>query len=184
MNTAVIATRAIAGACLGLLVLCHPAATWQAQQAPPAPTISVSVKEVMLAVTVTDEKGKFVTDLAKEDFRILDEGKPQKVRSLSHDPRQPTVIGFLVDSSSNTARYWETVKEVIKQMIWSLLLDDRNYTGYLISYGNTASLLANTTWDGDKLTDAIDRIKTGGGAALFDAVRRACLDRDLIPGEP
>ena len=138
----------------------------------------------MLAVTVTDDKGKFVTGLEKKDFRILDEGRPQKILSLSHDPRQPTVIGFLVDTSSGIATRWATVKEVVKQMIWTLLLDDRNYTGYLISFGNTADLLVNTTSDADKLTDQIDRIKPGGGAALLDAVRRACVDRQLIPGEP
>jgi hypothetical protein len=166
-------------------LLCHPANPRQApQQAPPA-TISVSVKEVVLAVTVTDDKGKFVSDLEQKDFRILDEGKPQKIVSFSHDPRQPTVIGFLVDTSSQNAIHWVTFKEIIKQMIWSLLQDDKNYTGYVISYGNTAAeLVANTTWDADKLTSELDRIKPSGGSALFDAVRLACVDRELIPGEP
>ena len=166
------------------LLLPRPAAPWQVPQQAPA-TISVSVREVVLAVTVTDDKGKFVRDLSQKDFRILDEGKPQKIVSFSHDPRQPTVIGFLVDASSQSVAHWATFQETIKPMIWGLLQDDRNYTGYLISYGNSAAkLVANTTWDGDKLASELDRIKPSGGSALFDAVRLACLDRELIPGEP
>jgi VWFA-related protein len=143
------------------------------------------VREVVLAVTVTDEKGKFVSDLEQKDFRILDEGKPQKIASFSHNPRQPTVIGFLVDAGSESVVHWATFRETIKQMVWALLQDDRNYTGYLISYGNSAAqLVANTTWDGDKLSNELDRIKPSGGSALFDAIRLACVDRRLIPGEP
>jgi len=37
--------------------------------------IRVSVNEVIVPVTVTDDKGRFVSDLQKKDFHIFDEGK-------------------------------------------------------------------------------------------------------------
>src|ERR1035441_8167222 len=36
-----------------------------------------SATEVIVPVTVTDDKGRFVSNLVKKDFRVLDEGKPQ-----------------------------------------------------------------------------------------------------------
>ena len=62
--------------------------------------IKVSVTDVIVPVSVTDDKGRFVTNLTKEDFRIFDEGREQKITYFSHDQSLPIVIGFLVDQSS------------------------------------------------------------------------------------
>lgn len=165
----------------------QPPAQSPAQQRPQettVPTIRVQHAEVILPVTVTDDKGRFIANLEQKDFRILDEGRAQRITFFSHDPRQPTVIGFLVDMSANSIIHWKDYKEAVKEMVWGLLPNDKNYTGYLISFSNTAELVVNTTWDPDKLTAQVDRMRPSGGAALFDAVKRACTDRQLIPGEP
>ena len=187
--------RATAIVCAGGLLLSMAGSPQQAQQSqppaqPPAqqqtavPTIRATVTEVILPVTVTDNRGQFISNLDQKDFRILDEGRVQRIKFFSHDPKQPTVIGFLVDMSNNSTIHWQNYKDAVKEMVWGLLPNDKNYTGYLISFSNTAELLVNTTWDPDKLTTQVDRMRPGGGAALFDAIKRACTDRALIPGEP
>ncbi len=127
----------------------------------------------MVPVTVTDDKGKFVSNLEARDFRVLDEGKPQRIEFFSHNERQPVVIGFLVDLSNNSRIHWKTYAEQIKELIWNLLPGDQRYSGYLISYSNDAELAVNTTWDGEKLSAKVDKMKPGGGAALFDAIPAA-----------
>ena len=162
-------------------------ATPPAQQQPPPQVFKAGVNEVILAITVTDDKGRFVSNLEQKDFRIQDEGRTQKITYFYHDrpdARQQTVIGFLVDMSSSSSSHWSKFQEATKEMIWGLLPNDKNFTGYLISYGTTAELLVNTTWDPDKLTEKVDRMKPGGGAALYNAIHMACTDRTLIPGEP
>lgn len=157
------------------------------EQAPPeqpATRIAVSVNEVIVPVTVTDDKGKFVSNLEARDFRILDEGKPQRIRFFSHDQRQPVVVGFLIDLSNSMRIHWKTYQDAIKELIWALLPGDKKFTGYLISYSNDAELVVDTTWDGEKLTDQVSRMKPGGGAALFDALYTACANRSLVEGEP
>src|ERR1022692_4851625 len=62
--------------------------------------IKVSVNEVIVPVTVTDEKGRFVSNLTRDDFKIFDENKEQKIDFFSHEPSQPIVIGFLIDTSN------------------------------------------------------------------------------------
>ena len=172
---------------LGGLWLCLPVAPQKPQQTPPdqpAARITVSVNEVIVPVTVTDEKGRFVSNLVQKDFRILDEGRPQNIRFFSHDQSQPIVVGFLIDLSNSTRTHWGTYKDAIKELIWGLLPGDKRYTGYLITYSNEAEVAVNTTTDGDKLTERVEKVKPGGGAALYDAIYMACTKRDIVVGEP
>jgi VWFA-related protein len=144
-------------------------------------------EEVILPVTVTDQKGRYLSNLEEKDFRIQDEGRTQKTTFFYHDApgtRQHTVIGFLVDLSSSNRSHWDKFQDAIKQLIEGLMPYDPNYTGYLIGYSNTAELKVNTTYDPDKLTDAVDRMKPGGGSSLYNAIYKACTDRTLVPGEP
>jgi len=140
--------------------------------------------EVIVPVTVTDLKGKYVSDLEAKDFRILDEGRPQKIRFFSHDPNQPIVIGFLLDTSSNMRIHWKTFQEAVLELVWGLIPGKPLFSGYLITYGNQAELAVNTTTDSDKIADKIRMVKPAGTSALYDAIYRACTDRKLVPGEP
>ena len=87
------------------------------QQAKPAqpqdqiPNIVVSSLEVVVPVTVTDDKGNFVSNLEAKDFRVLDEGRPQRIEFFSHNERQPVVVGFLVDLSNSSRIHWKTYQE-------------------------------------------------------------------------
>ena len=54
--------------------------------------IKVSVTDVIVPVSVTDDKGRFVTNLTKDDFHIFDEGREQKITYFSHDQSLPIVI--------------------------------------------------------------------------------------------
>ena len=54
------------------------------QSAPPqTPTFKVQVDYVEVDVLVTDQQGRFVPDLTKEDFRVFEDGKPQSVSTFS-----------------------------------------------------------------------------------------------------
>src|SRR6202140_2719916 len=161
---------------------CVPAIPQQAE--PPNTRIQVQVNEVIVPVTVSDDKGRFVSNLAAQDFRVLDEGKPQRIQFFSHSEKQPIVVGFLLDMSNNTRIHWKRYQESVMELVWNLLPGDKRYSGYLISYGNDAELRVNTTTDSDKVVDQIRRMKPGGGAALFDAIYLACTKRELVKGEP
>ena len=161
----------------------------QAGQQPPAlqdsgVKIITNPTEVIVPVTVTDYRGKFVSNLEANDFRILDDGRPQKIKFFSHDPKQPVVVGFLLDMSNSTKIHWKTFQDAIMEMVWALLPGDPSYTGYLITSSNTAELAVNTTQDSEKITDKIRILHPGGSSSLFDGIYRACTDRKLIPGEP
>ncbi len=163
-----------------MLLLTGPAAPQQQQ-----PTnIKVQVNEVIVPVTVTDDRGRFVEDLEARDFHVFDQGQEQRIEFFSRDRNQPVVVGFLLDMSNNTRLHWKTFQEAAMELVWNLLPGDKKYTGYLITYSNDAELQVNTTTDSDKIADKIRKIKPGGGAALYDAIYMACTTRELVKGEP
>jgi Ca-activated chloride channel family protein len=159
-------------------------ATAAVPQQPPDNKIRVQVNEVIVPVTVTDDKNRFVSNLEPGDFRVFDQGKEQKIRFFSRDRSQPVVAGFLLDMSNNTRLHWKTYQDAAIELVLNLLPGDKKFSGYLISYGNEAELLVNTIHDSEKIVEKIRKMKPGGGAALYDAIYLACATRKLIEGEP
>src|SRR5688572_27370527 len=77
-------------------------------------TFRAGVELVSFGVTVTDRRGNFITDLAPEDFTIVEGGEPQALRlfargdqtvgTLGSDPeadRQELHVGLLFDTSGS-----------------------------------------------------------------------------------
>lgn len=146
--------------------------------------IRVSVNEVIVPVTVTDDKGRFVSNLELSDFHLFDEGKEQTIGFFSHQQSQPIVIGFLIDQSNGMKIHWEKYKEAATELMLHLLPGDKKYSGYLITYSNEAELVVDTSSDSEKMVDKMRKLKPGGGASLFDAVYMACTSRRTVEGEP
>lgn len=161
-----------------------PAANPQAGAPDPTDTIRVDVNEVIVPVTVTDDKGRFVSNLEKKDFEILDKGKPQTIRFFSRERSQPVVSGLLLDLSNSSRSQWKNFQTAATELALTLLPEKGKFSGYLIGYGNTAELMVNTTSDPEPVVSKIRGLKPGGGAALFDAIYMACTNRALVPGEP
>jgi VWFA-related protein len=146
--------------------------------------IKVSVNEVIVPITVTDDKGRFVSNLTKSDFHIFDEGKEQTIDFFSHEQSQPIVIGFLIDTSNGMKIHWDKYKEAATELMLNLLPGEKKYSGYLITYGNEPELVADTSSDSEKMVEKMRKIKPAGGSALFDAIYMACTSRKTVKGEP
>ncbi len=147
-------------------------------------SIRVSVNEVIVPVTVTDEKGRFVSDLSEKDFQIFEDNKPQEIRYFTRERSQPVVIGFLVDMSNASKIHWKNFQDASIELIQTLLPGDPKYSGYLIDYAGDAEVSVNTTDDPEPMVEKIRKLKPGGGSAMYDAVYLACTSRKLVTGEP
>ena len=166
----------------------QPAAGPQSQTEQPQPetggAIRVEVNEVIVPVTVTDDKGRFISNLEKKDFEILDEGKPQTINFFSRERSQPVVAGFLIDLSNSSRAQWKNFQTAATELVLTLLPGKDKFSGYMIGYGNKAELMVNTTSDPEDMVAKLRDLKPGGGAALYDAIYMACTNRTLITGEP
>ncbi len=182
----------------GLVLLSFCAVALAQTQAPATPTpaaqkpeeepapIRVTVNEVIVPVTVTDFKGRFISNLDKSNFRIYEDGKEQKVEYFSREHNQPVVVGFVLDTSSASRIHWKNFQETAKEMAWALLSDDKEkkYAGFLVTYSTEAELAVNTTREPEPIVEKIDKLKPGGGSALYDAIIMAINKHHVIPGEP
>ncbi|MGC2106485.1 MAG: hypothetical protein WA647_15430, partial [Candidatus Acidiferrum sp.] len=75
---------------LALLLLGLAAIATSAQNAPQPPPITVSTRLVQVGVIVRDKNGP-VADLTKDDFVVLDRGKPQKISVFTVESSEPAV---------------------------------------------------------------------------------------------
>ncbi|HEY7333871.1 MAG TPA: VWA domain-containing protein [Bryobacteraceae bacterium] len=148
------------------------------------PSIKVQVNDVIVPVTVTDAKGRFVTNLDRDDFHIFDQGKEQIIRYFNRERNQPVVVGFLMDLSNTSKSQWKSYETAAEDLVYALLREDGKSSGYLIGYSNQAEVMVDTTTDPDIIADKLRKIKPGGGAALYDAIYMACTSRKLVKGEP
>jgi VWFA-related protein len=146
--------------------------------------IQVQVNEVIVPVTVTDEKGRFVSNLEQSDFKIMEQGKEQTIRFFSRERNQPVVVGFLMDLSNSSRIQWKNYQDAAMDLVLTLLPGDKKFAGYLIGYANEAELMVNTTTDPQPIVDRLRKLKPGGGSALYDAIYDACTNRKLVQGEP
>jgi VWFA-related protein len=147
-------------------------------------SIRVTVNEVIVPVTVTDDKGRFVSDLDEKDFHIFEENKPQTIRYFTRERSQPVVVGFLLDLSSASRIHWKNYQDALIELIQNLLTGDPKYSGYLVDYAQDAEVAVNTTSDPEPLVDKVRMLKPGGGSALYDAIYLACTSHKLVHGEP
>jgi Ca-activated chloride channel homolog len=161
------------------------APTYKEKPAPDGSTaFRTQVNEVIVPVTVTDDKGRFVSDLTQKDFQIFEDNKQQNIQFFTRERNQPVVMGFLVDLSSGSTVHWKNYQAATEELIENLLTGDPLHSGYLIPYAQTAEVAVDTTSDPEALVAKIRKLHTGGGSALFDAIYLACTSRKLVHGEP
>jgi Ca-activated chloride channel homolog len=180
------------GRCLAAFALCLTLGAQTATPPPkaaaaPAPVdkpFTTQITEVIVPVTVTDEKGRFVSNLDAKDFKIFDQGVEQRIQFFTREQKQPVVIGFLMDLSNASKIHWKAYSESAQELVSALMPNDPRYSGYLISYSTEAEVAVNTTSDPEKLLERLRKLKPGGGAALYDAIYTACTNRKLVKGEP
>src|ERR1700691_1407849 len=64
-------------------------------------TIKVDVNVVNILASVRDKKGFLMPHLDKQDFNILEDGKPQTIKYFTRETDLPLTIGMLVDTSGS-----------------------------------------------------------------------------------
>jgi VWFA-related protein len=76
--------RRLVVASVGVVWLLMAPGTETRPQSAPAVTFQAEITYVDLDVTVTDQQGNLVSNLARDDFEVFEDGKPQKVEMFSY----------------------------------------------------------------------------------------------------
>ncbi len=85
---------------------------------PGAASFRSDVNEVIVPVTVTDDKGRFVSNLEKKRLPgSSTKGKPQNIEFFSRERAQPVVAGFLLDlSNSSRTQAWKHFQDAATEL--------------------------------------------------------------------
>lgn len=126
------------------LIVCALAAVgFAAAQSPQAPQFRSTADVVPLFVTATGKDGRLVTDLTREDFQVLDNGKAQAVTQFDNTP-QPIRLIALVDISGSMVGNMPLLRAANQELMRHLGPRDLMRLG---TFGNEISISPEFTRD-------------------------------------
>ena len=157
---------------------------------PPPITVDVNVVNVLAAVR--DKHNGLVTTLSKDDFTLLEDGKPQTIKYFTKETDLPLTIGLLIDVSASQRNLIEIERSAASQFFSSVL--HKKDEAFLISFGEEAELLQDYTQSPRLLNEGLNHLRVssgvGGlhpgpvptasqprGTVLYDAVYLAAKDK-------
>jgi len=139
------------------------------QKAPP--NIRVRTVLVNTPVTVRNGKGEMVHNLEESDFRITDNGVPQKIMhfNMGGDPISLVVV---VETSERVGPILPQIRKcgiLISQTVTGLTGE-----GAVVGFDDEVKTLLDFTSSGDAMDKTMSRLEEGSnGSKLFDAMSKA-----------
>jgi len=144
-------------------------------------TIRSEVTRVNMLFTVTDKKGRFVTDLTRDDFTVAENKKPQPILEFTAESDLPLRLAILVDTSGSITDRFKFQQEAANNFIHNVMRPQDK--AIIVAFDSSAELVADLTSDIGTLENAVHNLRAGGGTALYDAIYFACKER-LIKDQP
>jgi len=128
----------------------------------PVETLKVNVEVVQLFFNVKDKHGALIPNLAKENFDILEDGKPQTIKYFKAESDLPLTLGILIDSSGSQQRVLDMEKEVGASFLENIIRPKDE--AFVISFDVDVDLLQDFTNSVSRLRHALNeaKINTGG----------------------
>src|SRR5215217_7526719 len=126
--------------------------------------ITLDVNRVNMLFTVSDKKGRFVTDLKKEDFEISEEKKKQSIVEFVAETDLPLRLAVLIDTSNSIRERFRFQQEAAVEFINSVMRPQDK--AVVVSFDTGPELVADLTADTSLLGKAIRDLRPGGGTAL------------------
>ncbi|MBI3404321.1 MAG: VWA domain-containing protein [Acidobacteria bacterium] len=146
----------------------------QPQQGPPQkelkekPQIRVRVDLVHTPVTVRDDKGEIVYDLAQKDFRVFDNGVLQNIENFDLGG-EPISAVLVLEASSRVEPLMAAVRKT--GIIFTQTVLGPSGESAVISYDDTINSLLPLTSNQDQIEKIVSTFRMGtGGARLYDAI--------------
>jgi VWFA-related protein len=141
--------------------------------------IKVRPNEVNVVFTVTDKHGRRITDLKRNDFRVLDDNKPpDEIRSFHAESNLPLQVGLLIDASNSVRDRFKFEQESAIEFL-NQTIQPRKDQAFVVGFDVTPEVTQDFTDNSELLAHGVHALRPGGGTALYDALYYACRDKLL-----
>jgi VWFA-related protein len=148
---------------------------------PQGPTFSIRkrVDEVNVLFIATNKRGKFVRDLNQSDFSILDDHKPpQTIVNFKRETDLPLHLALLIDVSGSVHSRF-----AFEQNAATDFLEKAIRVGFdkalVVGFNQQSQITQDFTDNVQSLSGGIQRMRNGGGTALYDAIYKVCQEKFL-----
>jgi VWFA-related protein len=132
--------------------------------------VVVDVVQVPLLVSVADNRGRLITTLKKEDFRIYEDDRLQTIDTFASETNLPLSIALLIDSSGSVIDKLRFEQDAATDFFFNTLKRGKD-RGIVIEFNSVARDLTDGFTDNlENLAEALKKIKAGGSTAIHDAV--------------
>jgi Ca-activated chloride channel family protein len=148
----------------------------------PSARITLDVTRVNMLFTVSDKKGRFVTDLNKDEFEIFEAKKPQSILEFTAETNLPLRIGILIDTSNSIRERFRFQQDAATDFINTVIRPGQD-KAMVVSFDSNAEMVSDLTDSTEQLSRAIHSLRPGGGTSLYDAVYFACKEK-LMGDQP
>ena len=136
-------------------------------------TFRSGARTVAIYATALDDKRRLVPDLAKEDFEVLDNDKPQTI-DLFISEVQPITVVVMLDTSASMTGNLRFLEEAAEQFLIRLLPADKGQVG---AFNDKIQFFpGDFTNNRDRLIASLKELDFGNPTRLFDAVAES-IDR-------
>jgi Ca-activated chloride channel family protein len=173
------ATRLFCPILASALTACVPANILHAQG---VPLIQVETHLIDTTLSVRDADGRIVTGLTHDDFIVVEDGVPQKIRFFAHDNQLPLSIGLIIDASGSQEKFVKEHQKDIEAFLLQIL--EPSDQAFAVCFGNHLRLVSDSTSSAPAIMDGIRTFDKGNtdfpeigpkekrelGTALYDAV--------------
>ena len=146
------------------------------------PIFSSDVRVVNLLAAVRDKKGQIVRDLTKDDFSLLESGRPQTIRYFSRESDLPLTLGLMVDTSMSQQRVLDAERGASFRFIDQVLRENKDQV-FIVQFDGTVRTAQSLTSSRARLENSLTYVDTpsrnqlrsglGDGTLLYDAVVNA-----------
>ncbi len=169
---------------LPALLGAFPAAGARAWPVQPPPqemdeTIKLEVTRVNLLFTVTDRRGRFVNNLAREDFDLIENKRRQNIIEFSAESDLPLRIALLIDVSNSIRERFRFELEAAAEFLRRVLRPKVD-KALIYSFHTEPELILPLTDDVELLGRKLRELRPGGGTAMYEALYLACRDHLML----
>lgn len=154
----------LAGGLVGLAIVA--AAAIEVAGAQQQPSFRTGVELVSLNVTVSDNEGRFVTNLDRDAFEVFEDGVKQDITFFNRS-NLPIALSILMDTSASMEDKLPTAQQAAIGFARRLRPED---LAQLIDFDSRVSIAQSFTNAFADLESAILRTTPGGSTALHNAI--------------
>lgn len=139
----------------------------QRENAPPT-TLKLESRLVTLAVNAVDAQGSPMGGLERQDFRLLEDGKEQRIAFFERESATPLSIVLAIDGSESTLTSGRLEREAAKRFVRALLREQDELD--LMAFSDSVQEIVPFTNNKKRIEDGFGQMQRGEATAVYDAI--------------